>query len=451
MDFEALPRFLSPGEIYVSSDKAEIIETYLGSCVGIALYDPQLSMGGMAHIILPQGNKDKESAIPGRYASSGIPCLIRKMLKEGAVKERLEAKIAGGASIVNDTDLKIGQRNIAKVREILAEQGIPIINEDVGGNFGRVFRLYIKNGRTETRIIGQKLQEKASTLPRAAFKEVTLKALLQRIEQLRPMSKTIDRVLKIIEANPFTVEEIKKEIYKDQVLTANILKICNSPYYGFSQRITNLSQGIVLLGINTIKRIVISLSFKDILTSDVNSYFLKQGEFFEHALGCALMAEMIARQKQYPEPEAVFTAGLLHDIGKLVLDQVASSRFYLTMRKVFQEKISFLEAEKEILGYTHSQVGEMVGRQWHLPKLLVEVIAYHHSPEKAQEFRAAVAIVHIADVICRMAGIGCGAVGLTNPVNPYALRILNLNAQEIDNLIEKLPEVVNEIKVFEQF
>ena len=451
MKFEELPLFLFPAELYVSSEPDTVIETYLGSCVGVALYDPIVQVGGMVHIVLPQGGEDKESTNPAKYARSGIPYLIEEMIKVGASKEHLEAKIAGGASVIQDTGINIGQRNITKVREILAQEGIPILEEDVGGHFGRVFRLYIKDGRVETRFIGQRLREAAlaSLPPVEMVKEVTLKALLHKINQLRPMSKTMNRVLSVIESNPFSIEEIKREIYQDQALTANILKICNSPYYGFAQRVSNLSQGIVLLGLNTIKRILISLSFKDVLTPSINGYSLKQGEFFKHALGCAFMAEVIAKEKQYPEPEVVFTAGLLHDVGKIILDQVAAGKFHLVMRKVLGEKKPFLEAEKEILGYTHSQVGEMVAQQWHLPEILTEAIAFHHTPEQGQTAPAVVAMVHIADVICRLVGIGCGAAGLTNPIHPQALTILNLKGPEIDSLIEKVPEIIKQIQTFE--
>ncbi|MCD6319697.1 MAG: HDOD domain-containing protein [Candidatus Desulfofervidaceae bacterium] len=441
--------FLSPGELYISSEPNAVIETYLGSCIGVALYDPIAQVGGMAHIVLPEGNKDKEANAPAKYARSGIPYLIEEMLKKGATREHLEAKIAGGASIVQDTGINVGQRNIAKVREVLSQENIPVLEEDVGGNFGRVFRLYIKDGSVEVRFIGQKLREAALATLSPVKEEVTLRLLLQKISQLKPMSKTMQRVLSVIESDPFSIEEIKKEIYQDQALTVNILKICNSPYYGFAQRVANLSQGIVLLGLNTVKRILLSLSFKNILTPSINGYSLKQGEFFKHALGCAFMAELIAKEKQYPEPEIVFTAGLLHDVGKIILDQVAADKFHLVMRKVLKEKMSFLDAEKETLGYTHPQVGEMVAKQWHLPEVLIEAIAYHHTPEQRQEAPAVVAMVHIADAICRLVGIGCGAAGLTNPIHPQALTLLKLKGPEIDSFIEKVPEIIKQIQTFE--
>ncbi len=449
MTFEEKYYFLSLSGVYVSSAPNEVIETCLGSCVGIALYDSLSHIGGMVHIVLPQGSEEKETNAPTKYAHSGIPYLIKEMLKAGASKERLEATIAGGASIVQDTDINIGQRNITKVKEILKQENIPILKEDIGGNFGRLLRLYIRDGTTEIKFIGYRLRE-AALAPVSPLKveEVTLKVLLQKIDQLKPMAKTVNRVLKIIESDPFSVEEIKREIYQDQALTANILKICNSPYYGLAQRVSNLSQGITLLGLNAIKRIIVSLSFKDILAPRINAYSLKQGEFFEHALGCAFIAELIAKEKQYPEPEVVFTAGLLHDIGKIILDQVAADKFHLVMRKVLKEKKSFLEAEKEILGYTHPQVGEMMAQQWYLPGVLREAIAFHHAPHEAQEAPAVVAMVHIADVVCRLAGIGCGVAGLTNPIHPQALNLLNLKALEVDVLIEKIPEIIKQVEAF---
>ncbi len=439
--------FLPPGEAYVSSIPKVVIETYLGSCIGVGLYDFSAHIGGVVHIILPTGSKEKESKYPTRYASTGIPYLIKEMIGIGSSKEHLKAYLVGGASIVQDNNINIGVRNIKKAKEILSKEGIPIIKEDTGGNFGRIFRLYIKDGTIETKPIGHRLHETEVLSTAEKDEKLTLKVLLHTIDQLKPIANTVHRVLKIIESDPFSVEEIKKEIYKDQALTANILKICNSPYYGMTGRVYNLSQAIVLLGLNNIKKIIISLYLKDILPSHMNLYSLRRGEFLEHALCCAFISELIAKEKQYPEPEVVFTAGLLHDIGKVILEQIAANKFHLIAKKVFQEKKSFLEAEEEILGYTHTQIGEIIAREWNLPEALQEAIAFHHIPKNAQNAPIVVSIVHIADIISRLIGIGCGVAGLTTPIDIQALNFLKLKKSEIDFLIDKVPEIIQEINI----
>ncbi len=438
--------FLPPGELYVTSRQNVVIETYLGSCVGVGLYDHSAHIGGIIHIVLPHGNKEKRSKNPAKYADTGIPCLIDEMIKTGASRKQLKAYLVGGASIIKDNKINIGIRNVEKAKDILTREDIPIIKEDTGGNFGRIFRLHIKDGTIEIKPIGHRLRETEIFPISEKNGKLSLKILLQTIDKLKPIANTLHRVLKLIESDPFSIEEIKREIYKDQALTANILKICNSPYYGLTRHVYNLSQAIVLLGLNTIKKIAISLYSKNIFDLEITSYSLRKGEFLEHALCCAFISELIAKEKQYPEPEIAFTAGLLHDIGKVILEQIAVNKFHLIARKVFQEKRPFLEIEEKILGYTHAQIGKIMAEQWNFPAALQEAIAFHHIPKKAQNSPVIVAIVHIADIISRLIGIGCGVNGLTTPIDIEALNLLNLKKLEIDFLIEKVPEIIKEIK-----
>jgi len=447
MNFYEKSFLISPAELYVTSDQNAVIETYLGSCVGVTLYDPVTRVGGLAHIIMPDGDERRKEVSPGKYATSAVPLLIEKALELGASKERLSAKIVGGASIYRDFNLNIGYRNAQKVREVLAQEGIPIIGEDVGGNFGRVLQLKIKDGQVNIREIGQRLRK--TPLP-SVVNEIGLKDILREIDQIQPLPETVRQTLFAIESDPADSRELKRIICQDQALTANILKVCNSAYYGFSRRISSLTHAISLLGFKTIKKMLLALSLKDVLFQQVPSYSLRKGEMFRHALACGLTAELMAKEKGHDlDSEKFFTAALLHDIGKIVLDQVAFDKFGLVMDMVMREDRSFLEAEKEILGYTHAQVGGLIAQEWNFPPVLTEAIAFHHEPEKAQAAPEIVAIVHISNVICSMLGIGCGADGLVNPVHPQALSLLALDRRSVDNIIERLPEVMRQIEPLE--
>ncbi len=447
MNFWEQTYLVSPAEFFVTDDRSAVLETYLGSCVGVTLYDSVVKVGGLAHIVLPSGDQKREAVSPGKYATSAIPLLIERMLDLGAVKGRMVAKMAGGAAIYKNFSLDIGRRNAVKVKEILRQEGIPILGEDVGGNFGRVLRLKIENGEISLRQIGRGLREASSP---TAVRGVEFKDIVKEIDHIEPLPKTVRQALTLIDEDSADSQELKGIIYKDQALTADVLKICNSAYYGFTRRISNLGHAIALLGLKTIKKILLSLSLKNILFQKIPSYSLGKGEMFKHALACGLTAELMARELGHDnDSEKIFTAALLHDIGKIILDLVAFDRFGLIMDKVVKEGRSFLSAEKEILGLTHAQVGAMIARQWNLPLVLIEAIGYHHEPEKAQAAPEAVAIVHVADVICSMLGIGGGVDGLVNPVHPGALSLLALDAKAVENIIEGLPEVMKQTEPIE--
>lgn len=135
-------------EYAISSSPDVLITIGLGSCVGIALYDKRTKIGGLVHIMLPQNKKNLK---PAKYADTGIPYMIEKMEKQGAKKRRMVAKIAGGAQMFSmggeDSGLKVGERNIIKVKDVLKEENIDIIGEDVGKNYGRTMKFYTDSGK----------------------------------------------------------------------------------------------------------------------------------------------------------------------------------------------------------------------------------------------------------------------------------------------------------------
>ena len=136
---------VSPGKLVATDDPSAVIETYLGSCVGVAMLDRKAVIGGMVHIMLPSGNKDKEKSNPARYARSGIPLLLDEMIKLGASKANIVAEIAGGGFMLADkrlsVELNIGRRNSDMARKILGILGIPLTKQHIGGHFRMAFRL----------------------------------------------------------------------------------------------------------------------------------------------------------------------------------------------------------------------------------------------------------------------------------------------------------------------
>ena len=135
-------------EFAISSAPGVLITIGLGSCVGIALYDKRSKIGGLLHIMLPTNKKDLK---PAKYADTGIPHMIEEMEKKGAKKRRMVAKIAGGAQMFSmggdNSGLKVGERNVIKVKDILKEKNIDIIGEDVGKNYGRTMKFYTEDGK----------------------------------------------------------------------------------------------------------------------------------------------------------------------------------------------------------------------------------------------------------------------------------------------------------------
>ncbi|HUV49547.1 MAG TPA: HDOD domain-containing protein [Anaerolineae bacterium] len=438
---------VSPGKLIATDDPSAVIQTCLGSCVGVAMYDRKAVIGGLVHIILPNGSEDKEKTSPARYARSGIPLLLDKMIKLGASKADIVAEIAGGGFMLGnkkpDMNFNIGGRNSDMARQILGILGIPIKREHIGGNFRRTVRLELAGGMIHVKT-GEENKEHALSLK--PDKKIELEDLKNRIHMLKPMPETARRIISRIEYSGSRLSDLEKYISQDQAITANILKMCNSAQYGFPGLISSFKQAAAFLDTKTLKKIIMDASLCNLYTDEIGVYSVEKGEVFNHSLCCAMVAKLICRQKKIKDPDTVFTAGLLHDIGKVILDQYDFEKFNLIMDRVLNGAMGFLDAENEILGYNHAQAGGIVARELNLPEVLIEAISFHHQPWETRENPEVVSIVHIADNICSMIGYGCGADDLAGDIDQFATSSINLSSDDVDRIIENLPEIVEKMQ-----
>jgi putative nucleotidyltransferase with HDIG domain len=436
---------VSPGKLAATDDPSAVIETCLGSCVGVAMYDRKAVIGGLIHVMLPTGSKDKEKTNPARYARSGIPLLLDKMIKLGASKADIVAEISGGAFMLADRKLSmklnIGRRNSDMARKILNILEIPLIKENIGGQFRRAVRLEPAAGNIYVKTGEEKKEHVPSSKP---DKKIELENLKNQIDMLKPIPETARRIILRMEYSGSSLSGLEKYISQDQAVTANALKMCNSALYGFPHRISSIRKAAALLETKTLKKIVMDASLCNLYKDEIGAYSVEKGEMFNHSLCCAMVAELICQEKKIKNPDTVFTAGLVHDIGKVILDQYDFEKFNLVMDRVFNDSATFLDAENEILGYNHAQIGGIIAREWNLPEVLIEAISFHHQPQKAKENPDIVSIVHIADNICSMIGYGYETDNMAGNIDQFAVSSINLRGDDVDRIIKKLPGIVKQ-------
>ncbi len=439
---------VTPGEFFVTDDSTAVIETSLGSCVGVALFDPGKRIGSMLHVLLPSGSEEKEKTLPARFASSGLPLLLSEMVGRGARRERITAVMAGGALILTDRalslEMNIGKKNSDMVRRILDAERIPLLHEDVGGHVVRLMRFKPSTGETEIHVIGKSGQVGAP--PSRSGGEIDLGDLKIKIDKLKPLPEIARKIMLRVESSGVTLAELERDIVKDQALTANVLKICNSPWYGFQQQISSIKRALMRIGLDTLKKIVLTSSFHSYYDRNMPGYSTRKGDLMKHSVCCALVAELIAAEKGVKDTDVAFTAGLLHDIGKVVLDQYAFEKFNLIVDRVNNGYTSFLDAENQMLGYNHAVVGGLVARVWNLPEVLIDAISHHHEPERHTASAEIVSAVHLADSISSMFGEGCGVDAMANRIHQFAISTLDLRIGDVERIVEKLPDVVRRLE-----
>lgn len=273
---------------------------------------------------------------------------------------------------------------------------------------------------------------------------ITLNELVNRVDEIPVFSQTVTKILKLVEDPRSDVQAIANEILKDQGFTTKVLKLANSVIYGVSRQIKTVSQATTLLGFQAIKSMVFASSVGKVLTAELPGYALEREALWKQSQICAITARVIAKKIKFPQPEQAYTAGLLRDIGKVILDHYLKEQFQSIMDLVNEGNKSFIEVEEEILGFNHGQVGAKIAEKWNLPEDLVEAIAYHHQPEKAQLNSKLVAITHIADGLVMMMGISIGADGLAYNFSNSAMELLKLDETFLSEVMSEVADLISD-------
>jgi putative nucleotidyltransferase with HDIG domain len=272
--------------------------------------------------------------------------------------------------------------------------------------------------------------------------DVRLNHIVQKVNDMPVLPSRVNRIIELTEDPDSTIDDLEKEILMDQSLTSRILKLANSAYYGYPRKINTVSQATILLGFQTIKSIVLASTVNKIMTHELKGYALGENDLWTQSQASAIISRNIAKEVKFSNPETAYIGGLLRDIGKTILNYYVEREYNAIVNKVEYGNVSFSEAEEEILGFNHAQVGEKIAEKWNFPKDLVEAIGLHHTPEKSTINPTLVSIVHIADAITMMMGIGIGADGLTYNFSPFALETLNFNAQDLEDFISKSHDLI---------
>ena len=279
-----------------------------------------------------------------------------------------------------------------------------------------------------------------------------IESMLKNIDGLPSFPGIVQKVLSMVSDPDANFQELANEISRDPGLTAAIIRLSNSAYYSPSREIRSVHEAIVTLGLRTVKDIVLVTTSRGILKQSLDGYKLDAAELWDHSLLVAgLSARVAEKTKVGVGPDVAFTAGLMHDVGKVVL----ASFFRKIYRKIDMEmkedpSLRFTELEKKHMGYSHSEVGAHLLKIWNFPRELIEAALYNYDPEKAKINPALTAIVHVANMITLSAGVGVDAGGMAEPLSKAALETLQMKEEDLKELYENLPELMEDLKAFRE-
>jgi putative nucleotidyltransferase with HDIG domain len=434
---------VASGTFYHGKKQATILNACLGTCVGVTLFDKEADVGGLIHLLLPEPITLESTFQPEKYASNGLPLFLNALFEAGASKHNLRAWIAGGALVgpimQRDLDLDIGGRTAEVARNILAGEGIAIEQVETGGFFACSLSLDMQTWRCAIEPIGFDRSQQAGEIATLTETET-----LRAIAAVQPIPQIALKILRLMSGDDFDVSRVAEEVRQDQVISALTLKICNSAIFARKRRIDSLDHALVYLGRDLFLKLVITATISGLYESSQAGYSLCKGGLFHHAVGTATIAEKIAAVTGLAEPSLAYTGGLLHDIGKVVLDQHLAKAFPLFYRQSQDHGVSFMATEKEVFGMTHCDTGYRLAQNWSFPDSLMTVIRHHHYPEAATDYTQLTHIVYLADLLMSRFHTGLEIERINTETLIGRLEAINLPPARFQEIVDLIPSSVFE-------
>lgn len=280
---------------------------------------------------------------------------------------------------------------------------------------------------------------------------IDLQKALTKFKDLPTLPDVVAKVMQVV-ANPMsTAESLNQVISLDQALTFKVLRLANSAYYGFPKEITHITQAVTILGFNSIRNLALSVSVHKMLFTDQAKGHFSHREFWKHCVAVAVCSRILARMLGYKSEENAFTAGLLHDIGKNVLDRTAHDEFSRAVDMSHAKARPLWECEQEVLGIDHAALGARLAETWNLSHDLRIAIERQHYPSKEGAPDPLVAIVHAANQICRSLNFGSDGDAGPVDVDGEVAVLLKLDKGVLELLAAELELRMKEAEEFLKF
>lgn len=241
-------------------------------------------------------------------------------------------------------------------------------------------------------------------------------------------------------------DQLSRMIRNDPGVTMNILRVANTAFFSGTERIESLQQALVRLGSRRLVQIIVAHGVADRLACRLDGYDLAPRVLLTHSVGVALTAENLSRQLRQNAHDMLFTAGLLHDMGKLVLDPFVQETRTEFDRWLRETDRPFDDIEQEILGITHAEAGSQLMRQWCFPDEVVDIVAWHHHPVRSSAHPNEARMIHLADTLVYSQGMGDGIDGLRYAVDPEAASLLGLKPRNLEQVASGTLDQLRELE-----
>ncbi len=276
--------------------------------------------------------------------------------------------------------------------------------------------------------------------PAERFEQI--RKLVRKNVKLTTLPAIFTRINEIIMKPSSSSHEIAALISKDTSLTARLLKIVNSAFYGYPSRIDSLSQAVSIVGTNQISMLALGIDVVDEF-KNIPSGYITMGSFWRHSIACGIIARLIATTRNIQNTERLFVAGMLHDIGRLLVYHYTPDYALDILEEARDTERPLSQVEEAYLGGSHTEIGGLLFQIWKFPKSLENAVRYHHKPGNCQNSLEP-AIVHVADVTAKALGIGSSGDTCVPALDPAAWKQLGLSVNALDPIVVQADRQVEE-------
>ena len=276
------------------------------------------------------------------------------------------------------------------------------------------------------------------------MKSQNLIRIMSQVKAFPAMPTTATKLLPLLDNPDVSFSKIEEIIRYDPGLTANILKLTNSAYFGIPVKVHSVKQAMSLLGWKRLLQLVITLCMSSLMNKPIPGYDLPQGELWRHSVAVSIAAENIVKALNIPDADEVFTAALLHDVGKLILGGFVKKDMEF-IQDMVAKGFSFDVAEHIILGTDHAEVGANILKQWSFPEELVNAVSWHHNPEDCKNFCMLSDIVHLANNLCQIIGAGRSLEENQSEMSLSVIEKLGFKSVDLEEIASQTLRGVNKL------
>ena len=278
-------------------------------------------------------------------------------------------------------------------------------------------------------------------------RELIRTRIINKMQDIKSFPQFVLETMRKLNDPESNAADVAKSLSRDEGLVLRILKLANSAAYGMTRKISNISEAIALLGYKSVSNIVLAATVYSSMDKGLSGYALDRGELWRHSLMVAYTARELAKITEKVGVEDAYVGGLLHDIGKVILNDYVRFGYGIIVKMVEENHIPFTEAEVQVLGFDHAAIGEILISKWDMPESYRTVVAYHHKPhelpEDKMQYQPLLDVVTLANTICLMLGIGLGADGLQAYMFPESIDRLGI--RNFESLLSEMVDFVGNV------